>query len=99
MTFSRGDLDAFLGNIWEQTLTASLSRGSTYRNRTTVSRRIIPTSAGVVDLTFDSVSPRVLQANVKSKTTLESYICWWSHDSNIRKSGRRAGVRMLESDR
>jgi hypothetical protein len=29
----------------------------------------------VVDLTFASVWPRVLKANVKSKTTLESDIC------------------------
>src|SRR5947199_10833287 len=31
--------------------------------------------SSVVDLTFDSVSPRVLRSNVKSKTTLESDIC------------------------
>src|SRR6516225_4105774 len=30
---------------------------------------------GAVDLTFDSVLPRVLQSNVKSKTTLETDIC------------------------
>ncbi len=31
--------------------------------------------ASVVDLTFASALPRTLQANVKSKTTLESYSC------------------------
>jgi len=30
---------------------------------------------GVVDLTFASVQQRVLKANVKSKTTPETYIC------------------------
>jgi hypothetical protein len=31
--------------------------------------------ASVVNLTFDSVLPRLLKSNVKSKTTLESDIC------------------------
>jgi hypothetical protein len=29
----------------------------------------------VVNLTFATVFPRILMANVKSKTTLETYIC------------------------
>jgi hypothetical protein len=29
----------------------------------------------VVDLTFATLLPRVLNASVKSKTTLQSYIC------------------------
>jgi hypothetical protein len=39
-----------------------------------------------VDLTFAQVAPRVLQANVKSKTALETDICEWSFASDIRKS-------------
>jgi hypothetical protein len=50
------------------------------------------------DLTFAPARPRVRKANVKSKTPLESYICQWSFDSNIRKSGRWDGMRMLQLD-
>jgi hypothetical protein len=45
----------------------------------------------VVDLTFASVSLRVLDANVKSKTTLEC-----PFGSDIRKRTRRDMIRMSE---
>ncbi len=38
-----------------------------------------------MDLTFATRLRRVRNANVKSKTPLETYICQWSFDSNIRK--------------
>jgi len=38
----------------------------------------------VVDLTFASEAQSPLIANVKSKTTLESYIRWCPFDPNIR---------------
>jgi len=50
----------------------------------------------VVDLTFALVSPRVLEANVKSKTTLESNVCWCPFGSDIRKRTCRDGIRMSE---
>ncbi len=52
------------------------------------------TGASVVDLTFAQVLPRVLQANVKSKTTLESDICWCPFGHDIRKRTCRDLVRM-----
>ena len=42
-------------------------------------------------MTFATLEPRIRQANVKSKTPLETYICWWSFDSNICKSVRHTG--------
>jgi hypothetical protein len=44
-----------------------------------------PIAANVVDLTFASVFPRVGDANVKSKTTLESSVFWCPFGSDIRK--------------
>jgi hypothetical protein len=49
-------------------------------------------------LIFATTSPRVRNANVKSKTPLALNTYWWSLDSNIRKSARRNGMRTLESD-
>jgi hypothetical protein len=49
-----------------------------------------------VDLTFASLSPRVLIANVKSKTALESDICWCPFGSDIRKRARHTTIRMSE---
>src|SRR5271155_2016245 len=51
------------------------------------------------DLAFATVSPRALQANAKSKTTLESDICQRFAGSDIRKRTRRDMVRMSESRR
>jgi hypothetical protein len=42
-------------------------------------------AASVVDLTFDSVLPRLLKSNFKSKATLESSACWCPFGSDIRK--------------
>src|SRR5262249_50963343 len=49
-------------------------------------------------LKFGLPWPRGREANVQFKTPLETYICWWSFDSNIRISVRGNGIRMLESD-
>jgi hypothetical protein len=51
-----------------------------------------------VDLTFATPQPRIRHANVKSKTPLETYIYWWSFDSNICISACLNGMQMLESD-
>ena len=53
-------------------------------------------AASVVDLTFASVRRRVLNANVKSKTTLESDICQRPFGSDIRKRTRHDMIRMSE---
>ena len=37
-------------------------------------------------------------ANVKSKTPLETNFCQWSFDSNICKSACQIGMQMLEAD-
>jgi len=42
-------------------------------------------------LTFATLLPRLAHANVKSKAPLALTICWWSGDSNIRKSGSPDG--------
>src|ERR1700751_5956374 len=63
----------------------------------TNAREIKGFPASVVDLTFDSASQRVLKSNVKSKTTLESYICQCPFGSDIRKRTRRDIIRMLEA--
>src|SRR4029077_11167420 len=55
------------------------------------------TTSGV-DLTFAPHLVASSSANVNSLTPLETYICWWSFDSNIRKIAGREGMRMLESD-
>ena len=44
--------------------------------------------ASGVDLTFAPHQAASSKANVKSKTPLESDVCQWSCNSNIRKSGR-----------
>jgi hypothetical protein len=52
---------------------------------------------GVVDLTFATASPRVLEnANVKSQTTTESSNCSCLFGSDVRKRTRRDGIRMSE---
>jgi len=49
-----------------------------------------------VDLAFAApVSRELAQANAKSKTPLETYICWPSLDSNIGKDVRRNRMRRL----
>ena len=58
----------------------------------------IQNHASGVDLTFATPWSRIRKANVKSKTPLETYICWWSFDSNICKSACQIGMQMLESD-
>jgi hypothetical protein len=55
-------------------------------------------ASSVVDATFVSVFPRTVIAEVKSKTPLETYICRWSLDSNIRQKARGNGIGMSESD-
>jgi len=52
-----------------------------------------------VDLTLATSQPRVREANVKSKTALETHICRCPFDSNIRKDRCRNGMQMLEPDR
>jgi hypothetical protein len=47
-------------------------------------------------LTFASVSPQILHANVKSKTTLEFDVCWCPFGSDIRKGARCDTARMSE---
>src|SRR5205814_1084196 len=49
---------------------------------------------GAAELTFASGTRRVLIANVKSKTALESLICWCPFGSDTRKSLRSNTVRM-----
>jgi hypothetical protein len=49
-----------------------------------------------VDLTFAPVPPRILQANVKSKSALKAYTCWCPFGSDIRKRTRRNDLRMSE---
>jgi hypothetical protein len=51
-----------------------------------------------VDLTFANLSPGNRNANAKSETSLETYICWRSFDSNICESASQIGMQMLESD-
>src|SRR5215475_4956067 len=53
-------------------------------------------TTGAVDLTFASVLPRVLIANVKSKTAPESYSCQCPFGSDIRKRVRSKMIRMSE---
>src|SRR5579863_3898833 len=36
-----------------------------------------------VDLTFATAWPRVREANIKSYTPREAYICWWSLDAKV----------------
>jgi hypothetical protein len=58
--------------------------------------RRLHASPGAVDLTFASVSLRILKANVKSKTTLETYIYWCLFGSDIRERTSRDTIRMPE---
>jgi hypothetical protein len=50
---------------------------------------------GRVDLTFAPHQPRPRKAKFKSKTALETYICRWSFDSNIRKDDCCNGMRVV----
>jgi hypothetical protein len=52
--------------------------------------------ANVADLTFASMSPRVLHANVKSKATLEFINFWCPFGSDIRKDACCDTIRMSE---
>src|SRR5262249_51056850 len=54
-------------------------------------------SASGADLTF-ATPAAPYNAKVKSEAPLETYICLWSFDSNIRKKSPQNGMRMLESD-
>ena len=63
------------------------------------SRNVLAMIPSVVDLTFASVRPRDLKANVKSKTTLATYISWCPFGSDIRNRVCSAGVRMSEPGR
>jgi hypothetical protein len=58
--------------------------------------RMSEPDTSAVDLTFASLSPRVLMANVESKTVLESDICWCPVDSDIRNRARHNTIRMSE---
>jgi hypothetical protein len=71
-------------------------------------RKMIRINPDGVDLTCALGWPALRKANLKSKTSLETWICRnldlqklgfaWSFDSNIRKSASHAGMQMLESD-
>jgi len=52
-----------------------------------------------VDLTFATDWAAARKVRAKSKTPLESCICWWPFDSSIRKPTRLNEMQMLESDR
>lgn len=49
-------------------------------------------------LTFATDVAAGSQGSVKIQNPLETYICSWFFDSNIRKSDSRDGMRMLETD-
>ena len=56
----------------------------------------MPSPTSAEDLTFASVAPRLLIANVKSKPALEHYVCWCPFGFDIRKQTRRDTLRMSE---